>query len=244
MKERYEYLLDQYFSRRITPAEKNELDLLVANNPAFADVFGFQQKVSTTVISNERTQLKALLQQEEAKNNKGGFGTGGGWSIWTKTLMAAAAAIMVAVAIYFINLNGKAVEMSMTFIPYPNEFASAGGGDTTSILQKASNDYQSGQFAAAGAGFSQLDKSVPAHAFYYGVSLVGAKDYPKALEILAPIATSGNPDYAMPAQYYIAWSHFQSGNLAGAKLTAKAYLKNPVKKGQELMRANAQKMAE
>jgi hypothetical protein len=243
MEERYEYLLDQYFSRRITPAEKKELDLLVANNPEFADVFGFQQKVSAATISNERTQLKALLQQEEAKNNKGGFGTGG-WSIWTKTLMAAAASIMVAVAIYFIAPNGTAAEHQMVFIPYPNEFASAGGGDATSILQKASNDYQAGQFAAAAAGFSQLDKSVPAHTFYYGVSLVGAKDYPKALEVLAPIAVSGNPDYATPAQYYIAWSHFQSGNLPGAKVTAKAFLKNPAKKGQELMRANAQKMAE
>ncbi len=242
MEERYEYLLDQYFSRRITPAEKNELDLLVANNPAFADVFGFQQKVSAAVISNERTQLKALLQQEEAKKNKGGFDTGG-WSIWTKTLMAAAAAIMVAVAIYFINFYGKAAETQMAFIPYPNEFASAGGGDATTILEKASNDYQAGQFAAAAAGFGQLDKSVPAHVFYYGVSLVGAKDYQKALEILSPLVVSRNPDYAIPAQYYIAWSHFQIGNLEGAKLTATAYLKNPAKKGEELMRANAQKMA-
>jgi hypothetical protein len=217
--------------------------VLVANNPAFADVFGFQEKVSAAVISNERTQLKALLQQEEAKKNKGGFDTGG-WSIWTKTLMAAAAAaIMVAVAIYFINPIGKAAETQMAFIPYPNEFASAGGGDATTILQKASNDYQAGQFEAAAAGFGQLDKSVPAHVFYYGVSLVGAKDYKNALEILAPLVVSRNPDYAIPAQYYIAWSHFQSGNLEGAKLTATAYLKNPAKKGEELMRANAQKMA-
>ena len=242
MEERYEYLLDQYFSRRITPAEKNELDLLVANNPAFADVFDFQQKVSAAVISNERTQLKALLQQEEAKNNKGGLGAGG-WSIWTKTLMAAAAAIMVAVAIYFMGGDGKTGDNQMVFVPYPNEFASAGGGDATTILQKASNDYQAGQFEAAAAGFGQLDKSIPAHVFYYGVSLVGARNYPKALEILAPLAVSGNPDYAVPAQYYIAWSHFQSGNLDGAKITAKAFLKNPAKKGQELMRANAQKMA-
>ena len=242
MEERYEYLLDQYFSRRITPAEKNELDLLVANNPAFADEFGFQQKVSAAVISNERTQLKALLQQEEAKKNKGGFGDGG-WSIWTKTLMAAAAAAIMVVAVIYFWPPNKAVETPMAFIPYPNEFASAGGGDATTILQKASNDYQAGQFAAAAAGFGQLDKSVPAHVFYYGVSLVGAKDYQKALEILSPIATSGNPDYAIPAQYYIAWSHFQSGNLEGAKLTARAYLKNPAKKGDELMRANAQKMA-
>ena len=235
MNERYEYLLDQYFSRRITPGEQSELDQLKATDPDFADMFAFQRKAAAAVIRHERDQFKATLQQEEAQYNKGGSN---GWSVWTKYSMAAAAVVaVVLIARYFIP--GTTTAAPMAFVPYPNEFAVAGTSDDTSPLKQASNAYQAGDYAAAAAQFAATDPSVEAHRFYQGVAQAGAGQYAEAIATLQPVANNTSSEYAPPALYYIAWSYFKTNNKPAAKTAATAYLATPKKKGDDTFRKNA-----
>lgn len=243
MEERYEYLLDRYFSRKLSPDEKREMDTLLTKDPVFADVFGFQQKVAAAVISNERAQLKAILQKEESKPSGGS-----GWTIWTKTLLAVAAAIVViAVAMpaltpYFQGKTGT--ETAIAFTRYPNEFASAGDNTSDDLLQRASNAYQAGNYPEAAALFGQITPPNPAYSFYQAVSWVGAANYTLAIPALESIANANNPDYSAPARYYLALSHYLSGNAAAAKTAAAQYLQTTPRPGDEKMRSAAQQMAQ
>ncbi len=245
MEERYEHLIEQYFSRRITPAEKTELDLLLTKNPVLAEEFGFQQQVAAATIGNERAQLKALLQQEESKRSDNN-NPPTGWSIWTKTVLAIAAAItLIAVAIPAVwpYLTGSGDAPAIAFNRYPNEFASAGGTTSASLLQQASDAYQAGQYAQAADLFGQIQPTTPAYQFYRGVALIGASKHEAGIAVLQPLALANDPDYAAPAHYYMAVAHHFLGKKAAAQAAAKNYLATPAKPGEEQMRAQAQVLA-
>jgi hypothetical protein len=243
MEERNDYLIEQYFSRRITPAEKAEMDEILRKDPVFADEFGFQQKVAAAAIGNERAQLKALLQQEESKISKSNPPKG--WSVWTKSMLAIAAAIaLIAVAMPAVwpYLSGQGDATPIAFNRYPNEFASAGGPTDASLLQQASDAYQAGAYAKAADLFGQVQPTAPAYQFYKGVALVGATDYAAAIATLQPLVAANDPDYAAPAHYYMAVAHYLSGDKAAAKASAKSYLATPAKPGEDQMRKQAEAM--
>ena len=246
MEERHEYLLDQFFSKRLTPAEKTEMDLLLSKDPTFADTLAFEQKVAAAVISNERVQLKAILQKEEQKTSNNGFD----WGIWTNKLWSMAAAIaVIAVAIWAIqpywNSNaGSYTQHDIKFTRYANEFASAGGGQENATLQQASAAYQNGQWAEAAQLFGQITPPNPSYAFYQGVAQVGAGKYAEAIAVLQPLVTGHNPDYATPAQYYMALAYYLSGDKKQAQTAAAAYLATAQQLGDETMRAQAALMAQ
>jgi hypothetical protein len=243
MNNRDELLIEKYFSRDITPAEQEELQRRMVDDAELADNFRFQQTTAAAIIKNERAQLKAVLQETEKKRTE----VTGGWSVWTRYSIAAAAAI--ALLLFAIPdtrraiLGGEApLAQEIQFTPYPNKFAMAGAQDAKTTLEKASNAYQAGSFATAAELFGQIDPQQPSYVFYRGVALVGAKEYASAIAVLIPVSQQSDSEYSGPALYYLAEAYWKSNNKAAAKNAAKTYLDLLPKQNNAVFRKNAEGM--
>ena len=237
MNERYEYLLDRYFSRRITAAEKAELEQLNASDPVLAEDFEWHRKVAAATMNTQRASFKAALQNEEQRYRKS---PDSGWPVWVKYSYAAAAVIAVALAAVFFWPAPSTAPVA--FVPYPNEFASAATGDT-SPLQQASDAYQAQQYADAARLFESLDGPNDAYRFYSGVALAGSGDWQKAIDALTPL-TQNSGEYSAIAWYYIAWCEQQSGHADKARAAAQRYLDQPERRNEAVFRKNAKQLLE
>ena len=242
MNNRDEYLIEQYFSRRITPAEKNELEQRIADDAGLADQFRFQQITAAAVIKNERAKMKAMLQEVEKKSRPRPSIT---VPMWTRYAAAAALALLL-LAIPGVRNSlfgpGQVEAKKIEFVPYPNEFSVAAIQTVETQLDSASAAYKSQNYRLSADIFSRIEPQKPAYVFYRGVSLVGAGDFAKAIEVLTPLLQDKQGEYAGPAQYFLAEAHWKSNNKEAAVSAAKAYLETPAKKSEGVFRANAQAM--
>jgi hypothetical protein len=243
MNNRDELLIEKYFSRDITPAEQKELQQRMADDAELAENFRFQQTTAAAIIKKERAQLKAVLQATEKKRTAGT----GGWSVWTRYSIAAAAAI--ALLLFAIPDTRRAIlgseapmAQEIQFTPYPNKFAMAGAQDAKTTLENASNAYQAGSFATAAELFGQIDPQQPSYIFYRGVALVGAKEYASGIAVLEPISRDNGNEYSGPALYYLAEAYWKSNNKAAAKNAAKTYLDLLPKQNDAVLRKNAERI--
>ena len=238
MDTRDEYLLDQYFSRRITPAESTEMKERIASDGEFADTFSFEQKVAAATINRERQALKQQLQLSERQSSAA---TSKGWTVWVKYGMAAAAAI----ALLFFALPmlfNQPDQPAITFVPFTNEFATA-GEQGASVLEQASRAYQAGEYSKAAELFGSITPQTDAYTFYQGVALTGDKQYDAAIEVLLPLARTGAAEYANPAHFYLALAYSQLGNTNAARAEAALYLATKARRGDEKMRAIAEEIS-
>lgn len=243
MNNRDEFLIEQYFSRRITPAEQTELEQRIADDAGLADQFRFQQITAAAVIKNERTRMKAMLQEAEKKSKPRSTIV---VPMWSRYAAAAAAFALLLVALPGVRKTlfgpGQVEARKIEFVPYPNEFSVAAIQTVETQLDSASAAYKAQNYRLSANIFGRIEPQKPAYVFYHGVSLVGAGDFDKAIEVLTPIAQDKQSDYYAPAQYFIAEAYWKSNNRAAAVTAAKAYLETPEKKSESVFRANAKAM--
>lgn len=235
MNELDEQLAEKYFSGRISPAEKAKLDARVQEDAEFADYFAFEQKTAATIIHKERSRLKEQLRQAEANRSpKGGLSV-----VWVRRALSAAAAVALLIIGWRLITTPDNPTSDITFVPYPNTFASAGGSGQ-SIQEQASQAYQAGEYAQAASLFAQLNTD--AGRFYAAVSEAGNKNYSSAIPNLAPFVNDPNSEFQGPALFYTAWALYQSGDKANAGIYAKRYLATPEKKLEAPLRKLAEKI--
>ncbi len=239
MNNRDEYLMEQYFSRQITPAEQGELQHRITEDAELADQFRFQQLTAAATIKSGRAQLKATLQEAEKKRSDTATS---GWSVWSRYSVAAAAA--VAILFFAVPYLLKMVnpEPEIAFVAYPNEFATAGPQDAQTTLDSAASAYQAKNYTRAAALFAQVNPQKSVHIFYQGVSLAATQDYTAAIAVLLPLSQNTDDEYAAPALYYLADAYWNTGNKEAAKTAAKAYLATAPKRIEAPLRANAEKI--
>jgi len=137
---------------------------------------------------------------------------------------------------------GQVEAQKIEFVPYPNEFSVAAIQTVKTQLDSASAAYKSQEYRLSADIFSRIQPQKPVYAFYRGVSLVGAGDFAKAIEVLTPLSQDIQSEYYAPAQYFIAEAHWKSNNRQAAVTAAKAYLETPARKNESVFRANAQAM--
>lgn len=242
MNNRDEYLIEQYFSRRITPAEQNELEQRIANDAGLADQFRFQQITAAAVMKNERAKMKSMLQEAEKKSKQRSTLVVPMWGRYA----AAAALALLLLALPGVRNSlfgpGQVEAKKIEFVPYPNEFSVAAIQTVETQLDSASAAYKSQDYKLAADIFSRIQPQKPAYVFYRGVSLVGAGDFSKAIDVLTPLSLDKQNEYYGPAQYFIAEAQWKSNQKQAALTAAKAYLETPAKKSEGVFRTNAQAM--
>ncbi|MCK6692599.1 MAG: hypothetical protein L6Q97_10910 [Thermoanaerobaculia bacterium] len=118
------------------------------------------------------------------------------------------------------------------FIHYPNKvtLVVAGAEDTVpSAVNEAFKDYDRRDYHVAAPKLKSLITLYPdkyVYKFYYGVALVGDKQFKPAIEPLTHLTRFEN-DYRASALYYLSLAYIGTGQRSKAKQTLDAYLADP-----------------
>jgi hypothetical protein len=229
MENRYEYLLERFRTREITPEESAELEEHLKNDPAFAEEFAWQESVAGAWKSLENRKIKTLLQEEEKAFRASGSGNIIRFDFrrWTAV---AAAMLAIGAAVWFF-IPGSPPNAADFYTAFPDKISYGRGESQAGQEMEAIGLYNARNYAAAAKVFGRLQHTYPdstVYAFYHGVSLVGALRYPEAIPVLEPVSRQKKyPLYQTNALWYLSLAHTGAGDFPAARRTLQDYLERP-----------------
>jgi tetratricopeptide (TPR) repeat protein len=229
MDTRTEQLIELFFANDLSETETQELRSLLANNPAAAAEFSWQQSLAGRV---SRLSLAGSIQNEQWKQaSRPPFRQ---VTMWKKMLAAAAAIAVLVTAWILLSPEKMESVVAGNYVHYPNKmpFRSLGGpGDSSGQVPQAVLDafrlYDNADRPAdAARALAEIAAAYPDrldYRFYQGVALIADGRYPEAAGALRPVADSDDV-YHTPALYYLGLAYAGSNNKEQARAALQAYL--------------------
>ncbi len=231
-------LIDKIIRQEANAAEKNAFDQLMKEDASFKKQYHFQKDLEAVSKSQEQHFLKKQLQNLEAKQaieipteaKKRSI-------VFYLTRMAAAIALLAA-AWFVFNTKAPSSEQLFAdnFTAHPNELTKVERGTTqsgatasVSILDKAFNAYQKGDYKIALQNFEEYysaskDENV---LFYKAISLIQLDQSKEASTILEKLASSNIKIEASVVQWYLGLSYLKNNKLPAAKQAFQKVLDAP-----------------
>ena len=219
MKNHDEQLLEQFFSGQLDEAGRGQLLQRLEEDSDLKKEFQWQQTVANAYKLTENRRIKSMLQASDKKDKPRT-----GLRIHYKNITAiAAAVVLLAAAVMFLRPSDP------LFVPHDSEMLFR--GNVESLTVEAGEAYKNEEYNKAALLYGQATaNSEDGHKYQLlqGISLVGAKKYTQAIEVLTPLSKRTDIDTTPSlALWYLALAHFESGNTEDARRAAKAYLKRP-----------------
>lgn len=221
MDNRTETLLELYYANELSETDAVELRQLLDNDPEAAAEWKWQQQ-----IAQATRQMKLEAPKTSPKQPLRIL-------IWS-SLAAAAALAAWAVATIFMPQQPSVPEaIASSFEHYPNRMSfkaldPTAAADVPAEVIRAFQMYDdSTQYRAAADALGSIAVKYPDHpeySFYQGVALLGATNYPSAVDALQK-ATLANGPYRVPALYYLGLAQSGAGQYAAARQSFESYLK-------------------
>lgn len=235
MNNRTEQLLDLYFSQAISADDEAELRQLLANDPSRAQEVSWQiQLTQRADLAGKHHPLKDRLRQEEQRLQSQPK-SGGRFRLLYRS---AAAILLLGVATWFFldriipatPIDPEAVAIQ-NFEHFPNRIAIpvAGAVADDSIplsVRDALRIYDRHNYQQAASALQTIVQQYPgeiSYQFYYGVSLVGCKQFKEAIPPLELTSKQDNI-YQTPALFYLALANIGASRFPQARQALKSYL--------------------
>jgi TolA-binding protein len=235
MENRADLLLDAYFANTLTIEEAKELKNLVAEDPAVAAEFKFQQRVAASLRSRslsggiQRNDWKEAIHPPfpaAAKALK--------VSMWPRIAYAAAATLaLLMVAYLFLTPPDIKTVVAENTRDYPNKMAFKSMGAEAETVSpdviRAFEQYDLKNYRAAAEALTPIAAKFPDrmdYRFYLGVSQVHAGQYEAAAQTLALVAQNES-EQKIPALYYLGLACAGKGDKDCARQNLDAYLASP-----------------
>ncbi len=246
MENRDIYLLERYFDRTLTAAERTELESRVATNAALAREFDWQKQVAAGFARADAEALKAQLQAEENRAAESPLRVS--WYNPGVRLYAIAAALVFALgAIWFFNRGPRLTPQELVaqnFSAFENRYADrARGGETRPApgmvqadstfdirMAEALAPYSRTEFHASEELLRRIRPETReqkmALRFYVGNCILGQRRYADSFKMFEPLTREPN-FWQAEAQWYLALAQLGAGQTAEAKASLQAYLALP-----------------
>lgn len=232
MNARTEQLIELYFANELSEPETRELRSLLQQDASARAEFEWQRGLAGQV---SRLSLSGSIQNtgwREAARPP--FRT----VTMMRRIMAAAAALAALVVAWYVLTPQKTDDVvAGNYVHYPNKmpFRSLGGPtdkdekvpqDVLDAFRLYDNAERPADAARALAGIVTTYPERLDYRFYYGVALVGDKQYAAAATALQPVTAAENT-YKTPAFYYLGLALAGAGDQPGAARALHAYLDTP-----------------
>ncbi len=226
MDNRTDILLELYFANELSETEAVELRTLLDNDPEAAAEFKWQQQIAGATRHMKLTAPSAGIQKQPRRI-----------MMWPRLAAAAAlAGVIVVIGIIITNrLQQPTVPeaIASNYKPYPNLMPfkaldpTAADGVPAEVIRAFQLYDDPTQFAAAAEALGKVADKYPEYPesrFYQGVALVGAQNYPLAVDALQKAVASGGTN-RVPALYYLGLAQSGAGSYQQARQSFESYLK-------------------
>ncbi len=237
MENNAEHLLEKYFANLLSPAERVELQQLLADDPALRQEMAWQEKLSAALRSQPLSNgLQNPAWQQAARPPKPAIRR----RLFLLSLAAAASVVALAAAVWFFSLPKNTVEntVAANLSHYPNrmDFRSLGGPEAGQeappedvrrafeLYDDSTNYHRSAE--ALGAVVQQYPDRL-AYRFYYGCALLQDKQYAPAIYHLQPVAGASDNAFQAAARYHLGLAYAGAGQYAQARTTLQDFLQAP-----------------
>ena len=222
MDNRTDNLLELYFANELSETEAVELRTLLDNDPEAAAEFKWQQQIAGATRHMKLTAPSAVIKKQPRR-----------FMMWS-ALAAAAALTAWAVATIFMPQQSTVPQaIANNYKPYPNLMPfkaldpTAAKGVPAEVIRAFQLYDDPAQFAAAAEALGKVADKYPEYPesrFYQGVALVGAQNYPPAVDALQKVVASGGAN-RVPALYYLGLAQSGAGSYQQARQSFESYLK-------------------
>ena len=238
MNNRADQLLDLYFSRTISSEEETELRQLLATDRTLAHEFSWQIQLArkANFAGNHHPPKERLRSEEEQLKNLPGSGK------MRFLYRTAAAILLLGAAMWLLKpyfFTSKAVVSDPVAIAmdnfehYPNKITIRVAGSTQDdsiplAVRDALKVYDNKDYLQAAEAFRTIVENYPneiSYRFYYGVSLVGCKQFVAAIPPLEQTTQQDNI-FKTPALFYLALANTGARRFPQARQALNNYLED------------------
>jgi len=225
MDNRTDILLELYFANELSETEAVELRTLLDNDPEAAAEFKWQQQIAGATRHMKLTAPAVGIKKQPKR-----------LLMWSALAAAAALAGWFVANLYILNTSQQMTvpeAIANNYKPYPNlmPFKALDPTAADAVPAEVIRAFQlyddPAQFAAAAEALGKVADKYPEYPesrFYQGVALVGAQNYPPAVDALQKVVASGGAN-RVPALYYLGLAQSGAGSYGQARQSFESYLK-------------------
>ena len=211
-------LIEKYLDKNLTEEEQSIFNQRLSD-ATFANEIRLYEKAVQAVYAFGDSQLKAVLQAEEAKLQADNASKGTPQyplavvrPNWQKWAMAASFLLVASVAAWLLLPNDKKTVKTQSvfaanFKPYPNYAKpTVRGAGPKNDIDKAYALYEKKEFKAALTYFAKINPPLNEDLFLEANAYLVIQQTEKAIPLLEKVSTSetANPDLQQNAQWYLA----------------------------------------
>ena len=218
---RAEYLIEAYFSNRLSPDEQKELEDLLSKDKKLKSEFDFQVEVREAIRNKHHRELKDKFRRldKESGSNKS-----------FKWLAAAASIIILLGLGWFYGIYSTQTDYNALYTAhfevYPNVVAPverSQSDESSDLVQQAFSRYENGEFEEAYTSFEKLQETEGYEyaVFYAAVSRMASGNYDEAIGYFKSAENWKNPEFEHASKWYLALAYFKKED----KNTALHYLR-------------------
>ncbi|WP_298143163.1 hypothetical protein [Flavobacterium sp.] len=199
-------LLDKYFEKTLTDAERAAFDALLNTDADFRADFEFQTQLKQAITANERQKLKKQLREIENNENQ----SNGNKQYW---FVAALLIVFLAITLVFTLQQPSEQELYASYFQaYPNIIeTNTRTANANRITTRAFEAYENENYTRALQGFSNLSAADRAlyGDFYRGMCFLALKQPENAIRLFNRAQSSKNTQLAKSALWYQALAYLQ-----------------------------------
>lgn len=213
MEENNTYLIDRFFSGKITSEEKENFEEKIKADPLFKKEFEDYKELVAGIkyasVKENFYKIKELEKKANQKNDQTFLDNY--WSV------AAVVAVIVVGSIYYVSSWGNRFERiyNQYFEPYPvlsENITRSDNGEVTAGFRF----YQQGKFDLAITEFQKMDQQDPFIQYYLGIAYLANDNGSEAIKYLRDIM---NKDFMLytQAKWYLSLAYLEQGRLDEAR---------------------------
>ena len=202
-------LIERFFENTLTEDEKNQFELLLANDTEFAEAVAFEKQLQSAIHLNNRANIKSKLQQFEAEQKVIKM-SGPKWY-----MIAAGFLVIVASTVWILFQRPDAVQLYASYYePYPNVVAPITRSITSnadSITQYAFFLYENKNYADASVVFNKIfsTSQYPFSLTYLGICNLEMGNISEAIKVLQASSILKDNDIIV-AKWYLAMAYLKN----------------------------------
>lgn len=203
-------LIDKYFSNSLSPKEQLKFNELMKSDEKFKKEFDFQKDLQEVISSNQRKDLKKVLQNFEQEKPAAKL-----FNIYKEWLVAASIIIIIGLGFVFVKSNFYPSEeklFAQNYEPYRNIALPIERGESSNTIEhSAFVAYENGNYHKAINLFNSVTNgNEPYIQFYKAMCFMSLNKSKEAIAILKTVTGSENR-FNEIAIWYLALAYLNTG---------------------------------